>query len=66
MTQPRTDKRRRPEDPVRKPSAEKGRVDTTLDDTIESSFPASDPPSTIPNPDPPTPTERPPRRTEDG
>ena len=25
---------------------------TTLDDTIESSFPASDPPSSIPDPDP--------------
>ena len=29
--------------------------DATLDDTIESSFPASDPPSSIPDPGPATP-----------
>ena len=33
------------------PAEEKKIREAALDETIESSFPASDPPSTIPNPD---------------
>ena len=33
------------------PAEERKIRDAALDETVESSFPASDPPSTIPNPD---------------
>ena len=36
---------------IHRPETERQRQEAALDETIEQSFPASDPPSTNPNPD---------------
>jgi hypothetical protein len=48
------------------PERERLRREAALDDTIEQSFPASDPPSTDPNPDSETKESPDPRERGDG
>jgi hypothetical protein len=47
------------------PDEERRIRDAALDETIEASFPASDPPSTNPNPDDDAAVEQPPRDSDE-